>query len=156
MIINGKFVFVGKTKESFYIEGIDKYKKILKKYGKFEIVELKSPKNIKDSNLLKDKESESIEKALRKDAYKIFLDIKGKEFHTEELSKKFSNLIDTGINKFDFVVGGAFGINDTCLKNSNFTWKLSKLTFNHQMVRIILMEQVYRILSIINGETYHH
>ncbi len=156
MIVNSKFIFVGKTKEKFYLEAIDKYKKILKKYGKFDIEEVKTPKNIKESNLLKDKESQNIEKALRKDAYKIFLDIKGKELTTKELSTKFSNLLDTGINKFDFIIGGAFGINDTCLRQADFIWKLSKLTFNHQMVRIILMEQVYRILSIINSETYHH
>ena len=138
-----KFIFAGKSKENFIISGIEKYKKFLKKYGKVEISE---PKD----------NEEKILKQIRKNSFLIVLDLNGKELTTEELAEKFREWKDIGINKFDFITGGAYGLSRNIIKKANFLWKLSDLTFNHQLVRLILLEQIYRIFSILNNENYHH
>ncbi len=138
-----KFIFAGKSKENFIISGIEKYKKFLKKYGKIEITE---PKD----------NEEKILKQIRKNSFLIVLDINGKQFSTENIAKKFREWKDIGITKFDFVTGGPFGLSPKIINKANFLWKLSDLTFNHQIVRLILLEQVYRIFSILNNEKYHH
>ena len=138
-----KFIFAGKSKDDYIKNGIKKYEKILKKYGKVEIVETKD---------LEDK----ILNQIRKQSFVIILDLKGKEYSTEEFSKIFLKWKDSGIFKFDIITGGAFGLSENVLKKANFIWKLSKLTFNHQIVRLIVLEQIYRILSILNNESYHH
>jgi len=154
--INGRFIFVGKTKEKYVIQALDKYCKILKKYGNIEICEIKAEKFFDNLSNYKKKESQKILKNINENSFKIFLDLKGKEFSSEQLASHFSNLFSQGIFKFDFIIGGAYGFDDSILKQADLIWKLSDLTFNHQMIRIILMEQFYRILSIINGENYHH
>ena len=138
-----KFIFAGKSKDEFIKLGIEKYKKILKKYGKVEISEPK------------DNEGKVINQ-LRNNSFVILLDLKGKEYSTEEMAEKFQKWKDSGIFRFDIVSGGAYGVSDNILRKSDFLWKLSKLTFNHQIVRLIILEQVYRILSILNNESYHH
>jgi len=138
-----KFIFAGKSKDEYIKLGIEKYKKILKKYGKIEITEPK------DSE-------EKILNQIRKNSFVILLDLNGKEYSTEKMAEIFQKWKDSGIFRIDFVAGGAFGLSDNIYKKSNFLWKLSELTFNHQIVRLILLEQVYRILSILNNESYHH
>ena len=155
MKVNLRFIFTGKCKEKYIIEGTDKYLKILRKYGNVEIFEVKSKYSGNVSNAI-EKEAADILKLLRKNSVKIFLHLKGKEFSTESFSDYFGKLLFSGNSNFDFIIGGAYGFNENLLKNADLTWKLSKLTFNHQMVRLILLEQVYRILSILNGESYHH
>jgi 23S rRNA (pseudouridine1915-N3)-methyltransferase len=88
--------------------------------------------------------------------FTILLDIRGSEISTEKLADFFNKKIEKGKNKFQFIIGGAFGVDGDLTNSADFLWKLSELTFNHQMVRIILLEQIYRVLSIINGESYHH
>ena len=138
-----RFIFVGKTKDDYVKKGIEKYKSFLKKYGKVEIVESKDD----DKKILVN---------LRENSYKIILDIKGKSFNSEELAEKIENLKNAGYKKFDFLTGGAFGLSEEILKKADLLWKLSDLTFNHQLVRLILLEQIYRAMSIINNEKYHH
>ncbi len=138
-----KFIFAGKTKDNYIKDGIEKYKKILKKYGKIEIVEPK------DSE-------EKILNQIRKQSFVIILDLKGKEYSSEKLAKTFENWKNTGIFRFDIITGGAYGLNQNIIKKANFLWKLSDLTFNHQLVRLIILEQIYRVLSILNNESYHH
>ncbi len=138
-----RFIFVGKTKDDYVKKGIEKYKSFLKKYGKVEIVESKDD----DKKILVN---------LRENSYKIILDIKGKSFNSEELAEKIENLKNSGYKKFDFLTGGAFGLSEKILKKADLLWKLSDLTFNHQLVRLILLEQIYRAMSIINNEKYHH
>ncbi len=138
-----KFIFVGRCRENFILEGIKKYEKILKKYGKVKVVETKD-------------DEKKIVSQIRKNSFLIILDLKGLEFSTENIAKKFLEWKNNGIFKFDFITGGPFGLSEKILKKSNFLWKLSDLTFNHYMVRLILMEQVYRICSILNNENYHH
>jgi len=138
-----RFIFVGKTKDDYVKKGIEKYKSFLKKYGKVEIVESKDD----DKKILVN---------LRENSYKIILDIKGKSFNSEELAEKIENLKNSGYKKFDFLTGGAFGLSEEILKKADLLWKLSDLTFNHQLVRLILLEQIYRAMSIINNEKYHH
>jgi len=138
-----KFIFAGKSKDEFIKKGIEKYQKILKKYGKIEISEPK------DSE-------EKILNQIRKNSFVILLDLKGKEYSTEKMAEIFEKWKNSGIFKFDIVAGGAFGTYEKIEKKSNFLWKLSELTFNHQLVRLIILEQIYRILSILNNESYHH
>jgi 23S rRNA (pseudouridine1915-N3)-methyltransferase len=146
--LNLKFIFCGKAKDNYIALGVDKYIKILKKYGKVEVAEIKT-----NNQAL---ENSKIIKELRNNSFKIFLDLSGKESSSENMAKFFKTKIDSGFGFYDFVIGGAFGFDKNVLKHADFIWKLSELTFNHQMVRLLLLEQVYRILSIINGETYHH
>jgi len=138
-----KFIFAGKSKDDFIKSGIEKYKKILKKYGNIEISEPK------DS-------TEKILNQVRKNSFVILLDLKGKEFSSEDMAKLFLKWKDSGIFRFDIVSGGAFGFDNKIYEKSNFIWKLSKLTFNHQIVRLVVLEQIYRIMSILNNEKYHH
>ena len=150
-----RFLFTGKSKDRYIIDAIEKYQKILKKYGTVEIVEIKSGKG-RDVNKIIEKEKKLVLNNLEKDFYTILLDIKGSEISTEKLAEFFNKNFEKGKNKFQFIIGGAFGVDSDLTNNADFVWKLSELTFNHQMVRIILLEQVYRVLSIINGESYHH
>ncbi len=156
MKVDLKFIFTGKTKDNFIYEGTEKYKKFLKKYGSAEILEIKSPSFKDNIEVIKKLEAATILKLLRSDSYKISLDIRGHQKTTEAVAIDFEKLINSGVNKFDFIVGGAFGFDQNILDHTNFIWKFSNLTFDHQLIRLTLLEQVYRILSIINNEKYHH
>jgi len=136
-------------------EAIKKYEKILKKYGIIEIKEIKNFKEYEPKKIL-EKEKSLILKNIEKNFFTIILDLRGKQVSTEKMANLFNKNFENGINSFQFIIGGAFGIEREVLNQADFVWKLSDLTFNHQIVRIILLEQVYRILSIINGESYHH
>ncbi len=155
MRIKLRFLFIGKSKDRFIMDAIEKYHKILKKYGTVEIIEIKSGKD-RDVKKIIEKEKKLVLNNLEKDFFTILLDIRGSEISTEKLADFFNKKIEKGKNKFQFIIGGAFGVDGDLTNSADFLWKLSELTFNHQMVRIILLEQIYRVLSIINGESYHH
>ena len=150
---------VGKIKEPFFREALAEYSKRLSKYCKLNIQELsdeKIPDKINENiaNDIKTKECNNIISHIKKDSYVICLDLKGKEFSSEELSKKLDTISMTSSN-ITFIIGGSLGLTDDVLKLANEKICFSKLTFPHQLIRIFLIEQFFSCFKISNGETYH-
>lgn len=152
-------VCIGKLKEKFFKDAVDEYSKRLSRYCKLNIIELpdeKIPDKINDSIIhdIKQKECNNIITHIKKDSYIIALDLSGKEFTSENFSKKIEDLSMTTSN-ITFVIGGSLGLNEDILKISNEKICFSKMTFPHQLIRIFLLEQVFRGFKISNNETYH-
>ena len=145
-----KIICVGKIKEEFYREAIKEYVKRLSKYTKLDIIELNDENN---GDILK-KESESILKNINDKDYVITLEIDGKELSSIELSKKIEETLIINSN-IVFVIGGSLGLDNSIKERSNYKLSFSKLTFPHQLFRVILLEQIYRSFKIINNESYH-
>ena len=103
-----------------------------------------------------DKESERILKLMKADDYVILLDERGKELSSPEWARAIEMRMNEGTKRIVFIIGGAYGVSDDVKKSADATWSLSRLVFPHQIVRLILAEQIYRALSIIRGEKYHH
>ena len=153
-------ITVGKIKEKYLKDAIDEYCKRLSKYCKLEIVEVadeKTPDNastvVEDS--IRSKEAERILKYVKDDAYVITLEINGKQMSSEELADKVEKLGIQGVSHIIFIIGGSIGLGREVLEKSDFALSFSKMTFPHQLMRVILLEQVYRSYRIINGEPYH-
>ena len=153
-------ITVGKIKEKYLKDAIAEYAKRLSKYCKLEIVEVadeKTPENascvMEDS--IREKEAERILKYVKDDAYIITLEIQGKQLTSEELAEKIDKLGIQGTSHIIFIIGGSIGLGEAVLKKSNFALSFSKMTFPHQLMRVILTEQIYRSYRIINGEPYH-
>ena len=151
---------VGKIKEKYLKDAIAEYAKRLSRYCKLEIVEVADEKTIENASQvletqIRDKEAERLMKYIREDAYVITLEIKGKQLTSEELSKKINQLGIQGKSHIIFVIGGSIGLGDEILKRSDYALSFSKMTFPHQLMRVILLEQIYRSYRIINGEPYH-
>lgn len=145
-----KIICVGKIKEEFYREAVKEYVKRLSKYTKLDIIELNDENN---GDILK-KESESILKNINDKDYVITLEIDGKELSSIELSKKIEETLIINSN-IVFVIGGSLGLDNSIKERSNYKLSFSKLTFPHQLFRVILLEQIYRSFKIINNESYH-
>lgn len=151
---------VGKIKEKYLKDAIAEYAKRLSRYCKLEIVEVADEKTIENASQvletqILDKEAERLMKYIREDAYVITLEIKGKQLTSEELSEKINQLGIQGKSHIIFVIGGSIGLGDEILKRSDYALSFSKMTFPHQLMRVILLEQIYRSYRIINGEPYH-
>ena len=152
-------ICVGKLKESFFKEAIDEYSKRLSRYCNLEITELPDEKipnnpNKKQIEQVKEKECSNILSHVKKDSYIISLDLTGKQLSSEELSSKFDNLSLT-TSHITFIIGGSLGLTQEVLSKSDTILSFSKMTFPHQLIRIFLLEQIYRSFKISNGETYH-
>ena len=152
-------ICIGKIKEKFFKEAIDEYSKRLSKYCKLNILELPDEKipdksNLSIENEIKNKECNNIISHIKKDSYIICLDLKGKEFSSEELSKNIENISMTSSN-ITFIIGGSLGLTEKLLNIANQKICFSKLTFPHQLIRIFLLEQLFRSFKISNRETYH-
>lgn len=152
-------VCVGKIKEKFFKSAIDEYSKRLSKYCRLEILELpdeKIPEKINENiiNAVKEKECNNIIKHLKNDSYIIALDLKGKELSSEEFSKKIEQVSMLN-SKITFIIGGSLGLTKELLNLCNERICFSKMTFPHQLIRIFLVEQIYRAFKISNGENYH-
>ena len=150
---------IGKIKEDFFRNAINEYSKRLSKYCKLNIVELPDEKipdklNINMTEQIKEKESNNIINHLPKDTYIICLDLTGKEYSSENFSSKLENLSQITSN-ITFVIGGSLGIHKNLLNKTNKKICFSKMTFPHQLIRIFLLEQIFRAFKISNGETYH-
>ena len=147
-----KIITVGKLKEKYFKEACDEYLKRLSKYTKINLIEV--PDENYDIIKTLEKEKESILKYVSEKDYVITLEIEGKELTSIELSKKIS---DTLIQYSDitFIIGGSYGLHEDIKKISNYALSFSKMTFPHQLFRIMLLEQIYRSYKIINNETYH-
>lgn len=153
-------ITVGKIKEKYLKDAIAEYSKRLSKYCKLEIIEVtdeKTPDNASGTveNTIRSKEAERILKYVKEDAYVITLEIQGKQLTSEELADKIDKLGVQGTSHIIFIIGGSIGLGEEVLKKSNYALSFSKMTFPHQLMRVILLEQVYRSYRIISGEPYH-
>lgn len=153
-------VCVGKIKEKYLKLGIDEFKKRLSKYCKLEIIQLedeKAPENLSDKEMLmiKEKEGKKILSKIKDNSYVIALAIDGKNLSSEELAETINKLGVRGISNITFVIGGSLGLSDEVLSRADYKLSFSKMTFPHQLMRLILLEQVYRAYRINNGEPYH-
>ena len=151
---------VGKIKEKYLRDAIAEYSKRLSRYAKLEIIEVadeKTPDNASETveTNIKNKEAERLLKYIRDDAYLITLEIKGKQLTSEELAQKIDTLGVQGTSHIIFVIGGSLGLGEEVLKRSNYALSFSKMTFPHQLMRVILLEQIYRAYRIIKKEPYH-
>ena len=145
-----KIICVGKIKEKFYRDAIEEYKKRLSKYTKIEIIELKD----EDKGNILEKERDSILSKIDKKDYIITLEIEGNNISSVELANKIENIFITNSN-ITFIIGGAYGLHDDIKNLSNYKLSFSKMTFPHQLFRVILLEQIYRSFKINNNELYH-
>lgn len=150
---------VGKIKETFFREAITEYSKRLSKYCKLDIIELpdeKIPHNPSKKIIeeIKTKECNNIINHIKKDSYTICLDLNGKEITSESFSKKLDTLSLCNSN-ITFIIGGSLGLTERILSLSKEKICFSQMTFPHQLIRIFLLEQIYRAFKISNGETYH-
>ena len=153
-----KLIVVGKTKSKFLVEGEKIYSERLKHYCKFTEFIIPDVKNSGKLSTfeLKKKEGESILSAINNSAEVILLDENGSSFSSIEFSNFINKKILSSNKELVFVVGGAFGFSDQVYKRSNLKLSLSKMTFSHQMIRLILIEQIYRAYSIKHNLPYHH
>ena len=147
-----KIICVGKTKEKYFTDAINEYQKRLSKYTKLEIIEVQDYDG--DISTILKKESEQILKHLNDKSYIITLEIEGNNLDSVEFSKKIDNVL---INNADitFIIGGSYGLSDEIKNKSNYKLSFSKMTFPHQLFRVMLLEQIYRSYRIINNESYH-
>lgn len=153
-------VCVGKIKERFYREAVDEYIKRLGKYCKPEIIEVPDEKTPEGAGAaleeqIKLKEGKRILEKLREDAFICTLEIGGRRFSSEGLAKWLEKLAISGTNHIAFVIGGSLGLHEDVRRRSDMSLSFSDMTFPHQLMRVILAEQVYRAFRIINGEPYH-
>ena len=151
---------VGKIKEKFLRDAIEEYSKRLSKYCNLNILEVadsKVPNKVSEalSKQIKNEEGTRMINALNKDTYLICLDLKGKEYTSPEFSEKISKLTVEGNSNITFVIGGTLGIGDEILNLSKEKICFSKMTFPHQLIRVFLLEQIFRGFKIANNETYH-
>ncbi|MBD8071599.1 23S rRNA (pseudouridine(1915)-N(3))-methyltransferase RlmH [Bacillus sp. PS06] len=151
---------IGKLKEKYLKQGIDEYLKRLSAYAKVEVVELpdeKAPETLSDIEMeqIKQKEGDRILAKLSDDTHVIALAIEGKMKSSEQLAADLDKLATYGKSKIAFIIGGSLGLSSDVMKRANDTLSFSKMTFPHQLMRLILVEQVYRAFRINRGEPYH-
>ena len=158
-MLNINIICVGKIKEKYLKDAIEEYSKRLSRYCKLNIIELpdeKIPDKLNDSlsHEIKKKECNNIINHIKKDSYIIALDLKGKQFTSEEFSKKLEN-ISMENSSITFIIGGSLGLNEDLLSKCHEKVCFSKMTFPHQLIRVFLLEQIFRSFKISNNETYH-
>ncbi|MEK4145892.1 23S rRNA (pseudouridine(1915)-N(3))-methyltransferase RlmH [Robertmurraya sp. FSL W8-0741] len=158
--MNISIITVGKLKEKYLKQGIDEYLKRMSAYAKVEIVEVadeKAPEVLSENEMLqvKEKEGERILAKLHPDTYVIALAIEGKQKSSEELADTLDKLATYGKSKIAFVIGGSLGLSQQVLQRSDEKLSFSKMTFPHQLMRLVLAEQIYRAFRIMRGEPYH-
>lgn len=159
MTIN--IVAVGKIKEKYIKRGINDFKKRLSRYTSVNIIEVSNayvPQNPSGSQIeqVKIKEGEKLKDAVPQNSYKIVLDVKGKPMTSEGLAKSIKNLQVRGNSDISFLIGGPYGLSNQVTKMADYKLSLSHMTFTHQMIRLILLEQIYRAFKINKGEPYHN
>lgn len=152
-------VCVGKIKEKFYTDAVAEYKKRLGRYCSLEIAEVSDEKTTEagenENTIVKNREGERILKKIRDDGYVIALAIDGVSPDSVELSEKIAGLGVHGTSHIYFVIGGSLGLSDAVLQRADYKLSFSRMTFPHQLMRVILLEQVYRSYRIMNHEPYH-
>ena len=152
-------ICVGKVKERFYREAIKEYEKRLGAYIKLNTIEINDEKvkaeNDSEIALAMEKEGNNILSKIKDTQYVITLEILGKSISSEQFAAKIDNLMLTGKSDVVLVIGGSYGLSDSVKKRSDYALSFSKMTFPHQMMRVVLLEQVYRAYRIITGASYH-
>lgn len=152
-----KIVSVGLIKEKFLKDAISEYLKRLTRFAKIEIIEVDETKiQNKSEEQVKKEEGERLLKRIGQDEFVFLLDLKGELISSEVLAQKINDLINKGISPLTFVIGGTLGLSEEVRKRANIKLSISKMTFTHQMCRMIILEQIYRAFKIINNEEYHH
>ena len=151
---------VGKIKEKYFADAVAEYKKRLSRYCKLEIIEVADEKtpdhaSTQEEELIRRKEGERLKKYIKDGAYVISLAIQGKQFSSEEFSKKIHALGLHRESHIIFIIGGSIGLASDIIKESKELISFSKMTFPHQLMRIVLLEQIYRGYRIMNGEPYN-
>lgn len=149
---------VGKQHEAYIKPGVEEFTKRLNKYFSAEWIIVPAPKNagMLSQMDLKKQEAKTIIEWLEKEDYLVLLDERGKQLSSEELAKFIQQRANESTKRIIFLIGGAYGADETIMKRANFTWSLSKLVFPHMLVRLILTEQLYRASTILKNEKYHH
>lgn len=155
-----KIVAVGKIKEKYTKEGIDEYCKRLTPYTKLEWVEVKDfpctpTASLAEQEIVKQKEGEAILSKIAADEVVIALDLHGKEYSSEQFSQIVADIFTYESSKVTFVIAGSLGYSQQVIQRANYRWCLSKCTFPHQIVRLLLVEQIYRAYKILKNENYH-
>lgn len=146
-----KIVCVSRVKEKYFISAINEYLKRLSKYVRMEIVEVKDEANVEKALKI---EGEKILSKIKEDEYVISLDIAGEKLSSLEFAKKIDKVFNNN-SKLTFIIGGSYGLSQDVKKRSNYLLSFSKMTFPHQLFRVILLEQIYRAYKINNNESYH-
>ena len=149
---------MGKTRERFIREGLEKYLGYLNHFADTALRELKEEKiyDLKEAPLIRKKEAERIFKALPAGAQVVSLDERGEEFTSNEFASFLNASLETGVREIVFVLGGAMGLDEAVITRSNRSIALSRWTLTHEMARLVLLEQLYRAFTIIKGKTYHY
>ncbi|CAM3218788.1 23S rRNA (pseudouridine(1915)-N(3))-methyltransferase RlmH [Vagococcus fessus] len=155
-----KIIAVGKLKEKYLKQGIDEYAKRLTKYCKFEIIEVpdeKAPETLSETEMiqLKEREGQKILSKIGEGDYVFALAINGKDYTSEEFADAIDKVTVAGKSTISFVIGGSLGLSPEVLKRSNQQISFGRVTYPHQLMRLILSEQVYRCFRIIHGHAYH-
>lgn len=158
--MNISIIAVGKLKEKYLKMAVDEYSKRLSRYAKLEIIELqdeKTPDNasIKEEIKIKEKEGNAILSKIKDNAYVIAMDLNGKQLTSVEFSSFISNCTVMGNSNIVFVIGGSLGLSEEVIKRADYKLCFSKMTFPHQLFRVMLLEQIYRGFRIMNNEPYH-
>jgi len=152
------FWSIGKAHDSYVKEGVDLFTKRITNYYPVEWNILSMPKNSATLSEpdLKKKEGEMVLNNLQKEDYLVLLDERGKQLKSEGVAQLIQSRANESVKNIIFLIGGAYGVSDSVAQRSNFTWSLSPLVFPHQLVRMVLAEQIYRACSINRNEKYHH
>lgn len=155
-----KLICVGKIKEKFYVDAIKEYSKRLGAYTSLEIIEVpdeKTPDKASEAiNLqIKEKEGNAILSKIKQNDFVMLLDVKGKMYSSEELSELIENYMIDGKSEFVFIIGGSLGVSQQVKQRANILVSFSKMTFPHQLMRVIFLEQIYRSFKIMKNEPYH-
>lgn len=155
--MNITIIAVGKIKETYFKDSISEYLKRLISYCNLKIIEIPNEPILDEKNYerYKDIEAKKILQYLNLSSYIIALEIQGKQLDSVSFADKIKSMSNDGINELTFIIGGANGLNEVVLKEAHFKLSFSKMTFTHQMTRVILIEQIYRAFKILNNENYH-
>ena len=158
--MNIQIICIGKLKEKYWTDAIAEYSKRLSRYCTLEIVELKEARlpdkaSAADEENVKLEEGRAILKAIKDGTYVITLEILGKQLSSPDLADKIETLSIEGKSNVAFIIGGSLGLSDEVSRRSDFKLSFSKMTFPHQMMRVVLLEQIYRSFKIIKNEAYH-
>lgn len=149
---------LGRTREGFIREGIDKYLRYLRPYAPAELKELKEEKvrDLKEAPQVRQREAAKIAKALTTGAHVVALDERGREFTSHEFAEFLNRSLERGTREMTFVIGGAMGLDESVTAKADTVLALSRWTVTHEMARLVLLEQLYRAFTIIKGKTYHY
>jgi 23S rRNA (pseudouridine1915-N3)-methyltransferase len=158
MLMKIALLQIGKTNEKYISDGVEEYSGRIRKYSGFEIITIPDLKNTRNMPVTEQKSNEGVKicKLLTGDDYVVLLDERGKEFSTTEFSDKIGKIFMLPRKRVVFVIGGPYGFSGDVYDRADLQLSLSRMTFSHQLVRLLFAEQLYRIFTVIRGEPYHH